>query len=106
MSPQPPHLHARLAKRKKLTTFDKVIMVAAFIYPLSGLPQVFEVFQGNVSGVSLISWIGFTAFSTLFLIYGIIHQLKPVIITNFLWIIVDVLVIVGVLINSMMAMMS
>jgi uncharacterized protein with PQ loop repeat len=72
------------------------------LYPLSGIPQVFEVFQGHVDGVSVISWIAFMVFSSLFLVYGIFHKIVPMIITNFLWLIVDGIVVIGVATNMMM----
>lgn len=96
-----PHFH--ISKKRRITLFDKVVMVAAFLYPLSGLPQVIEVFQGNSAGVSLRSWLGFTAFSALFLVYGFAHKIKPMVITNALWLIVDGLIVIGILIDRMMA---
>lgn len=97
MSRQHPIVHAHLAQKKQLTLFDKVIILAAFLYPLSGLPQVIEVFNGQIQGVSLWSWAGFIGFSALFLAYGLIHRIAPMIITNILWLAVDSLVIIGVL---------
>lgn len=34
---------------------DKVAAGASFIYPLTGIPQVITVFNGNAQGVSTIS---------------------------------------------------
>lgn len=97
MSRQNHLVHAHLAKKKQLTLFDKIIILAAFLYPLSGLPQVIEVFNGHTDGVSLWSWLGFIGFSALFLAYGLIHKIAPMIITNILWLAVDSLVIIGLL---------
>lgn len=97
MSSQNHTAHTYLAKKKKLTLFDKIIILAAFLYPLSGLPQVVEVFNGQTEGVSLWSWVGFMGFSGLFLAYGLIHKIPPMIITNILWLAVDGLVIIGLL---------
>lgn len=97
MSRQHHIVHAHLAKKKPLTLFDKIIILAAFLYPLSGLPQVIEVFEGRAEGVSIWSWAGFMCFSALFLTYGLIHKIAPMIITNILWLAVDGLVIVGLI---------
>lgn len=97
MSRQNHLVHAHTAKKKRLTLFDKIIIIAAFLYPLSGLPQVVEVFNGTASGVSLMSWLSFICFSALFLAYGLLHRITPMIITNILWLAVDGLVIVGLL---------
>jgi uncharacterized protein with PQ loop repeat len=100
MSRQNPALHSHLERKKKLTFFDKVIILAACLYPLSALPQVVEVFSGRADGVSLWSWVSFICFSILFLAYGLIHKITPMIITNSLWLAVDGLVIVGLLVTS------
>jgi hypothetical protein len=103
MSRQNHIIHAHLAKKKQLTLFDKIIILAAFMYPLSGLPQVVEVFNGQTAGVSLWSWVGFICFSGLFLAYGMIHKVAPMIITNVLWLAVDSLVIIGLLMSVKVA---
>lgn len=97
MSRQNHIVHAHLAKKKQLTLFDKIIILAAFLYPLSSLPQVVEVFNGQTEGVSILSWVSFMCFAGLFLAYGLIHKITPMIITNILWLAVDGLVIVGLL---------
>lgn len=75
-------------------------MGAAFVYPLTGVPQAISVLNGNTEGVAIISWIGFILFSILFLAYGIVHNVKPMVITNSLWLFVDTAVVIGILINS------
>ena len=100
MSFSHPLVHQHVAAKKKQTLFDKVIIVSAFIYPLSGISQVVEVFRGNTAGVSAWSWMGFMGFSILFLIYGIKNNVRPMMITNSIWIIVDGLIIIGVLAHS------
>lgn len=72
-------------------------MVAACLYPLTGLPQVIEVFSGHKDGVSLISWIGFLVFSSFFVFYGIKRKVLPMVINNFIWAVVELLVIAGIL---------
>lgn len=79
---------------------DKVAVGAAFAYPLTGLPQLIEALNGNVEGISLMTWIGFTAFTAFFLLYGIVHRVRPMIITYALWLIVDGLVVGAVLMHQ------
>ena len=101
MSRQNHILHYHISHKKKLSNFDKTVVVAAFAYPLSGIPQIIEVANGNIAGVSLLSWIGFTAFSTLFFVYGVIHKITPMIITNLLWLIIDLVVVGLVLFHTL-----
>lgn len=92
------HPFHHLTAKSELKSIDRVIAVAAVIYPLTGIPQVIELFwRHNAGGVSLVSWLGFAVFSAMFLIYALAHRLKPLIITQALWLVVDVLVVVGVI---------
>lgn len=77
-------------------------MVVACLYPATGVPQMVQVISGPTEGVSLLSWVGFIIFSLFFFIYGILHNIKPIIVTNFLWIIVDSTVVIVVLVRQMM----
>lgn len=101
MSRQHHILHIHLSKKKQKNLLDNIVAVAAFVYPMSGLPQVMLVFQGRTEGVSVGSWSMFVAFSLLFLIYGMIHRIKPMVVTNFLWILVDMFVVIGTLTHRM-----
>jgi hypothetical protein len=91
--------HFHISKKGQKSLLDKLAMVGSFAYPLSGLPQALMVFQQGAEGVSLTSWVGFACFSLLFLVYGCVHKVKPMIVTNALWLLVDSLVVVGVLLQ-------
>ena len=72
---------------------------AAVIHPLSAVPQVYKIYSThNVSGVSLWTWLGFMVLGLVFLTYGVAHKIKPFIVTQVLWFIVDLLVVIGVFI--------
>ena len=98
---QNPHFHKHIKKKKKLTTLDRTVLVAAFINPLTGIPQAIAVFQGDIAGVSLFSWTAFSFFAVLFLLYGIVHKIMPMIVTNFLWLIVDLVIVLGIVTHQM-----
>jgi hypothetical protein len=102
MSHQNHLVHQHINRKKRLNLFDKTAMVVACIYPATGIPQMVQVISGPSEGVSLVSWMGFIVFSLFFFIYGIVHAIKPIIVTNFLWIIVDSTVVIVVLIRQMM----
>lgn len=82
----------------KTTIIDTLVNIAAVIHPLSALPQVYTIYVSqNVAGVSLWTWLGFMIIGFIFLAYGLVHRLKPIIVTQILWFIVDAMVIVGIL---------
>ena len=91
------HIHTKRQKRQKLTTLDWVAMVAACLYPLTGVPQVIEVFSGHKDGVSVVTWLGFLSFSMLFAFYGVKRKVLPMAINNLIWIVVDLFVITGII---------
>jgi uncharacterized protein with PQ loop repeat len=86
-------------KSSRNTAFiDMAVNIAAVIHPLTALPQVYDIYTShNVAGISLWTWIGFVVIGFVFLAYGITHRLKPIVLTQVLWFIVDLTVITGIL---------
>lgn len=82
----------------KQKTIDGLMTVASIIHPLTASPQVYKIYATqDATGVSLLTWIGFMVLGLVFLTYGIFHGLKPYIIAQVLWFIVDLLIVIGVL---------
>lgn len=86
----------KTSKRKQIKQFDKFVIAMSFIQPISGLPQAISIWNGN-SQASLLSWILFTVFGIVMLCYGIIHKIQPIIVTNIIWLVIDVAIVVGLL---------
>lgn len=92
------HLRRYLSKKREKTVVDRLMSGAAIVHPLTALPQVYAIYSSkDVTGISLLTWIGFMVLGTVFLAYGIVHKLKPFIVTQILWFTVDVLIVTGVL---------
>ena len=80
-------------------TMDKIIYVVVILGPLMNIPQLFKIwYYKDASGVSVVSWFGFSIFSAVWLFYGILHKEKPIIFMNIGLIIVQILIAVGALI--------
>ncbi len=97
MSGQDNTLHNHIKNKKDNTFFDKFIIAASFMCPLSGIPQLISAMGGNVAGISISSWSGFTFFALIFFIYGLKHRVIPMVITNLLWLVVDLAILMAVL---------
>ncbi len=70
---------------------------AAVAHPLLAVPQVIQIYATqDVSGVSIWTWMGFMTLGVVFLAYGILHKIKPFIVTQILWFIIDFLIVFGV----------
>ena len=79
---------------------DKLIYFVGASAPIMTLPQLFNIWiDKNTSGVSLITWSSYEVISVFWLIYGIMHREKPIIITHIMLIFVKALIIIGILIN-------
>ena len=83
--------------RVKFTALDRIVLVISVLYPLSAVPQIIDVFAGRAQGVSIISWSIFLVCAGFFLLYGIRRKVLPMIVSNSLWVIMDILVIIGII---------
>lgn len=82
-------------------TVDRMMGMVAFIGPASASPQVIEIFsRQSAQGVSLLSWIMYLMLGMVSLSYGLFHHLKPIIVSQILWAVMDVMVITGILMYS------
>lgn len=79
------------------TMIEKLVYVAAFIGPLTIIPQVAEIWfvDKNAKGVSLVTWLSFSVLSAIWLCYGIRRRDRPLIISNGLWLVGEMIVVAG-----------
>ena len=91
------HITHKSKHPKKDTRFDRLVLFISILYPLSAVPQLIGIFEGNIAGVSIYSWTGFLVCASLFLIYGLRHKVWPMILSNTLWVMVDSLVVIAML---------
>jgi uncharacterized protein with PQ loop repeat len=88
-----------LAQKQNRTKVDSVMSVAAVLHPLMAVPQVVQIYATQqTAGLSLFTWAAWLVLGLVFLTYGLAHKLGPYILMQVLWVIVDILVIVGILI--------
>lgn len=90
------HRYKKINKRKQIKQFDKFVLTMSFIQPMSGIPQAITIWTGS-GQASLLSWILFAIFGVVMLSYGLIHRIKPIIVTNIIWTAIDLVIIVGLL---------
>ncbi len=84
---------------KKIRVLDNIIYVVGVLGPVMTLPQIIKIFFfQDAAGVSFITYAALTIFSCVWLWYGIAHKEKPIIISNILWILTEILIVVGILI--------
>lgn len=88
------------SKKQKLYIrhIDRAMTTAGAIHPLTALPQIITIYASqNADGVSLVTWLGFMLIGSIFLTYGIAHNLRPFIINQVIWFVIDFAVVVGII---------
>ncbi|MFH1801268.1 MAG: SemiSWEET family transporter [archaeon] len=87
-----PYPHPDKLKR----IFDKIIYIAVILGPIMNLPQLYKIWHyKEAAGVSFISWASFSVGSATWLLYGLLHKDKPILIMNSFLIIIQVLIAIG-----------
>ncbi len=77
---------------------DKIIYVVGVVGPLMTLPQLYNIWVlKNAAGVSVLSWGAYALIAVVWLIYGFAHNEKPIVVNSSLWILLEVMVVIGTL---------
>ena len=105
------HLHIRKRIQKKgedyphqsikIRLLDRTCIVFSILMPMTALPQIYKTYAlQDVTGVSLLMWVLYCIGCIPFLLYGLAHKEKPIIILNILWLIMQVTMIIGIILYS------
>jgi len=78
---------------------DRAIYVVGIFGPVMTIPQLTKIWvEKNAIGVSVTTWFAYLLVAIFWLIYGMMHREKPIMFASILWIIVDILVVIGIII--------
>lgn len=87
-----------MAENRLPVLTERLALVAGVLQPLMTLPQVLVIFMHHrAADVSLVTWLGYLLLGLPFLAYGITHRLRPIIVTQALYIVLQATVVIGVL---------
>lgn len=75
---------------------DRVVLFVGILGPLTTIPQLVVIYTThNATGVSALSW-GLPALLDIpWILYGVIHRERPIIITYLLWFVANSAIFVG-----------
>ncbi len=84
--------------QKKISNFIRdTVILFSIAGPALTIPQVFKIYaEKSASSLSPITWVAFLFLATFWLAYGVFIKNKPIVLANFLWIIIHVLMITGI----------
>ena len=86
------------ARQLRLIILDGIVLVVGILGPLSALPQVLKILVlQNATGVSVISWGLGALFDIPWILYGIVHKERPIVIAYTLWFFMNIAVTIGAL---------
>lgn len=92
----PPEKTKTSLNRNKI---EKIALVAGVIQPLITLPQIIKIYSNqSAQDVSLITWLGYLIFGIIFLIYGYIFNLRPILYGQIIWVTMQAITVIGILI--------
>lgn len=92
-------------KKNTVSTTNKIIgyMMYAFavLTPLSNWPQINQLFSTKVTaGLSISTWTLYLVLGLIPLTYAIINKIRPLVVSNILWTLVDILMIYGIIVYT------
>lgn len=91
--------HAKHKRTPYIIFLDKLTFVVGVIGPFTVLPQIYAIFSTHsAKGVSLATWALIFIVTFPWILYGLAHKDKSIIVSFTLWEIVNLSVVVGVLI--------
>ena len=78
---------------------DQVVLVVGIVGPVSALPQLLEIYSLHAAtGVSVLSWSLSALFDIPWIVYGIVHRERPIMVTYSLWFAMNLAVSIGAII--------
>lgn len=83
----------------KIRAIDNLCMVFSVLMPATALPQIYKTFYyQDATGLSLWMWLLYSIGVLPFLLYGVVHKVKQLILLNLLWLSVQLIMIFGILV--------
>lgn len=77
---------------------DKTCLIFSVIMPMTTIPQIHLIYtEKHATGVSLLMWIFYCIGVIPFLCYGIIHKERQLVILNSLWLVAQIIIIIGIM---------
>ena len=92
------HQDKEVVKSSRLESLvNGLVYLGGVFGPLFTIPQMAKIWvDKNAAGVSAISWGAYFLGSVFWVVYGVVHKEKPIIILNSIWLVLDLIIIIGV----------
>ena len=88
-------------KKQKRELIEYLLYFFAITTPLFEIPQAYQIYANHSArNVSLVTWSYFLLDNIAWLIYGFKKKIKPVIITYFLYLLIEASIVAGIIYYS------
>lgn len=92
------HSHGETHNNIYQYLIDKLVYIGGTVGIFIMLPQLAKIWMDkNVTGLSLITWLGFLGGAIFWIVYGIIHKEKPLIFINVVASFINFLIVLGII---------
>lgn len=82
--------------RQKRTLLSQLVLFVGIAEPVTTIPQIYDIFSSHsAAGVSMLTWLGGTIASVVWLIYAYADKDKPLFISSLLWVLFEGMVVIG-----------
>lgn len=99
-----PHLRKRISKALEpypartlwKRALDRVVFAVGIIGPVITIPQILLIYVGkNAAGVSAVSYFGLAILNVPWILYGLVHRERPIVVAYSLWFFVNLIIATG-----------
>ncbi len=78
---------------------DWLVYIGAVVEPIMTIPQIYDIWVNGQTATSLLTWGSYLFFAIVWLLYAIKYEIKPLILTEILWVGFQGLVVIGLLVK-------
>ena len=90
--------HFHISRTVEKRVLDRTIYIASLAGPLTAMPQIYQIFSTqSANGVSIWSWVMGLGFSGIWITYAVFYKIKPILIQQSLWTMIDLIIITGIM---------
>lgn len=91
----------KIVKKHKNKTLDRLATLVAIAMPILTIPQLYKVvFLKETAGVSLLSWSAYAVISVVFVIFGVVHKEKLLMVAYIPMSMIELGIVIGLILNS------
>ena len=88
-----------LATERRAWILDTVVLTAGILSPIFTLPQIFLIYSTHsAAGVSVVTWGVYALFDLPWILYGVVHKDRAILISYCIWFMANASVALGAII--------